>query len=187
MIKSEEQYIEQGCKKGDRKSQASLYSKISPRMLSIAIRYLGDKAQAKDLLHDTFLKIFDKIDKFKYTGKNSLYAWCCRIMQNESLQYLRKKKLLLDFDDIKEEQIDTDNSEDDDSFKKVPRDVLFSFISELPNGYRTIFNMYVFEKYSHKQIAKELGVKEKSSASQLVRAKSKLIDKINDYLKKEER
>jgi RNA polymerase sigma-70 factor (ECF subfamily) len=108
-------------------------------------------------------------------------------MQNESLQYLRKKKLLLDFDDIKEEQIDTDNSEDEDSFKKVPRDVLFSFISELPDGYRTIFNMYVFEKYSHKQIAQELGVKEKTSASQLVRAKSKLIEKINDYLKKEER
>jgi RNA polymerase sigma-70 factor (ECF subfamily) len=61
MIKSEEQYIEQGCKKGDRKSQASLYSKVSPRMLSIAIRYLGERSLAEDLLHDTFIKIFDKI------------------------------------------------------------------------------------------------------------------------------
>lgn len=187
MIKSEEQYIEQGCKKGDRKSQALLYSKVSAQMLSIAIRYLGDKSLAEDLLHDTFLKIFDKIDKFKYTGKNSLYAWCCRIMQNESLQYLRKRKRVLDFEEINEEHIEIENNDVDDSFKRVPRNVLFSFISELPEGYRTIFNMYVFEQYSHKEIAKELGVKEKSSASQLVRAKSKLVEKINDYLKQEER
>ena len=161
----EELELSEQCRLGNNQARKELYEQYAGRMLGICLRYTGDRDTAQDLLHDGFLKIFDSFDKFTWRGEGSLRAWMERVMVNTVLQYLRKYE-----------------EPDASDVEAIPQNVLMQFIEELPAGYRTVFNLYTFEDKSHKEIAQVLGINEKSSASQLFRAKSVLAKRVKEWI-----
>ena len=168
-----------GTKNGDPKTQRELFERLSRRMLGICIRYVNNRAEAEDIMIVGFTKVFNSIGQYK--GEGSFEGWVMRIMVNESLGYIRKKKTMWADVDIDKAVSKPDmkwadthlNSED-----------LLKMISELPTGYRTVFNLYAIEGYSHREIGDMLGINENTSKSQLSRARSFLQEKIDDVEKK---
>lgn len=172
------------CVKADPQARKALYERYGGVLMAICIRYTGDAESARDVLHDGFIKIFQSMDKFTYQGEGSLKAWLSKIMVNEALGYLRRQSLKTQ----KEVLVDVipDTNDEEDGIDDIPKSVLMKFIRELPDGYRSVFNLYVFEEKSHKEIGKLLGITEHTSSSQFYRAKSLLIKKINEYRIKNE-
>lgn len=171
------------CQQGDMQARRTLYERYGGVLMAICLRYLGDRETAEDILHDGFLRIFQSIKQFTYQGEGSLKAWLSRVMVNEALGYLRKKSVQTQQEVLMTEVPDMPDT-DEDELSDIPHSVLMKFISELPDGYRTVFNLYVFEEKSHKEIAALLGITEHTSSSQFYRAKSLLIKKINEYRKR---
>lgn len=152
--------------------------------MSLVLRYVGDSDAAKDVLQDSFISIFTTISRFKWRGSGSLAAWMQRIAVNGALNYLRDNRHMdNDADEIPDVE---EEAPDAGLVEKIDTDTLLRFISELPQGYRMVFNMFCIEGYSHREIARELGINERSSASQLVRAKGLLAKKIKTYIKENE-
>lgn len=178
----EELELSEQCRQGNNRARRELYERYAGRLLAICLRYVSDRDTAQDLLHDGFLKIFGSFDKFTWRGEGSLRAWMERVMVNTALQYLRKNDVINQASPLEEVPEVYDEPNDDD-IDMIPQSVLMQFVRELPPGYRTVFNLYTFENKSHKEIAQLLGINEKSSASQLFRAKSTLIRKVKDWLK----
>ncbi len=170
------------CRKNDITARRELYKLYAGYLLGICMRYLSDRETAEDVMHDGFIKIFSSFDKFEWRGEGSLKAWLSRVMANQTLEWLRRNKKL-----SANEGEDVLNKVEEPAVadvEKIPQSVIMRFIKELPDGYRAVFNMFVIEEKSHKEIAEALGIKEKSSSSQLLRAKRILADKIDDYCKK---
>lgn len=170
------------CKKENNLARRELYELYAEKMLCICVRYTNNIDVAHDLLHDGFLKVYSSISSFSYKGEGSLRAWLSKIFINTSLEYLRRKDLLhitLPLENIKEMP-----NESETNYDEIPIDLLMGWVLELPPGYRTVFNLYVFEEWSHKEIAAKLHINEKSSSSQLSRARQLLIKKINEYMNK---
>lgn len=180
----DEQRLAELCRQQDNVARKVLYEQYAGQMMAVCLRYVCDRDIAQDLLHDGFLKIFGSFDKFVYRGKGSLKAWMSRVMVNLSIEYLRKNDILSQTLTL-EEIPDTIPETTDEEVDGIPQKVLMAFINELPTGYRTVFNLYTFEEKSHKEIAAILGINEKSSASQLFRAKAVLAKKIKDNLRRE--
>ncbi len=178
----EELELSEQCRQGNNRARRELYERYAGRLLAICLRYVSDRDTAQDLLHDGFLKIFGSFDKFTWRGEGSLRAWMERVMVNTALQYLRKNDVINQASPL-EEVPEVYDEPDDDDIEMIPQSVLMQIVRELPPGYRTVFNLYTFENKSHKEIAQLLGINEKSSASQLFRAKSTLIRKVKDWLK----
>lgn len=156
----------------------ALYGRYVGYLTAVCARYIADDDEVKDILQDSFIKIFQSMDRFTYRGEGSLKAWMTRIVVNDALKALRRKKPL------PLSPVLADIPEDEDpAFDRVPLDVLQGMIRRLPEGYRTVFNLFVFEEKSHKEIASLLGIKENSSASQLFHAKAMLARWIKDYIK----
>ena len=178
-----EQELSERCRQEDNVARKELYECYAGKMFAVCLRYITDRDTAQDLMHDGFLKIYASFDKFVWRGEGSLRAWMERVIINTVLQYLRKSDVmsqsvaLEDAPQIYEEPTP-------DAIETIPKDVLMQFVQELPVGYRTVFNLYVFDDKSHKEIAHILGINEKSSASQLVRAKASLAKKVNEWMKK---
>ena len=172
------------CKREDMNARRVLYERYGGALMAICLRYTGDRDTAGDVLHDGFLHIFESIKQFTYQGSGSLKAWLSRVMVNEALGFLRKRNVQVQQEVLLDEIPDVPDT-DDNSLDKIPQAVLMQMIRELPEGYRTVFNLYVFEDKSHKEIASMLGITERTSSSQFYRAKSLLIKKINEYRKKE--
>ena len=179
----EEQELAERCRQGDNLARKELYERYAGRMLSVCLRYAGDQETAQDLMHDGFLKLFDSFDKFTWRGEGSLRAWMERVMVNTVLQYLRKNDVMNQSSAL-ENVPEVYEEPEGASIDIIPQKVLMRFISELPAGYRTVFNLYIFEEKSHKEIARLLGINEKSSASQLTRAKAALAAKVREWMKK---
>lgn len=178
----EEQELAECCKRGSIVAYKELYERYAGRMLNICLRYTNDKNTAEDLMHDGFLKFFDSFNKFTWRGEGSLRAWLERVMINTVLQYLRKNDVLTHSTTL-ESVPEVYDEPTPKSVEMIPEKVLMQFIKELPPGYRTVFNLYVFEEKSHKEISQLLGINEKSSASQLARAKATLATKIREWMK----
>ena len=172
------------CKTGDNLARKELYERFAERMLCLSYRYAGDEETAHDLLHDGFLKVFSSISSFTYRGEGSLRAWLSRVFANVSLEYLRHKDLLRD--GLPLDELPELPDEEEPDANGLSMDILMAFVAELPPGYRTVFNLYVFERWSHKEIAHSLHINEASSASQLNRARRLLIGRIKEQLKKTE-
>jgi len=170
-------------------SAAGLYDRFAPTLLGLCKRYCGNTEDAEDVLHDGFIKIIQNLGKFKPRSNGSFESWMKRIMVNTSLNHLRKKvkeKNFIDFDSL-HEAINPEEQEEDNHFfseitGKVTRDDLMAMICALPPGYRTVFNLYVFESYSHKEIAELLGFSENTSKSQLSKARSFLRRQLTQIL-----
>lgn len=182
-LESETELIK-GCREGDNSARKRLYTLFSKQMLAICYRYTGDVDAAHDVLHDGFIKVFAN---FSFRGESSLSTWLTRVMVTQSLDYLRRQKRMNQVV-VKENDLpdvpDLPNSENTDT---ISEEQLLAFIAELPDGCRTVFNLYVFEEKSHKEIGRILNIKEHSSTSQLHRAKCLLAKRIKEFVSYEER
>ena len=160
----------------------AFYDRYVGYLTAVALRYVPDQSAVKDILQDAFIRMIDAADRFEYRGEGCLKSWACRIVVNGALKTLRgqgKLQYVEDLPDVPEEE--------DVPVQKVPAAVLQRMIQELPDGYRTVFNLFVFEKKSHREIAGLMGIKEDSSASQYFRARAQLARQIKAYLKEHER
>ena len=166
----------EGAKKGERRSQKAIYDMLSAKMMAVCMRYMGDKDSAEDVLQDGFVTLFSKIDS--YSGTGSFEGWARKIFVNTALMSLRKKDALKDSEDVDAARGIV--SEEPSAIQKIGYKDLIAMIAALPPGFRTVFNMYVLEGYSHKEIAKELGISETTSRSQLQRARLLLQSKIKE-------
>lgn len=164
---------------GDNTATEWIYRKHVRYLSALCSRYITEDEDIKDVLQESFIKIFTSLDSFKYRGEGALKAWMAKITLNETLKFVRNNsRLPIDSIDDKDTNIaDGDSMETED----IPTDVLHQFIRELPDGYRTVFNLYAIDDKSHKEIAQLLGIKENTSASQLHKAKSMLAQKIKHY------
>ena len=165
------------CRQGDNRARRELYERYSGALMAVCLRYVADRETAEDVLQDGFIRIFKSMNRFTYIGEGSLKAWLSRVMANEALGYLRKQNARM------QQEVDTDEIPDmpdeDEDVDDIPQSVLMELIRQLPDGYRTVFNLYVFEEKSHKEIAALLGITEHTSSSQFYRAKCLLMKKIN--------
>ncbi len=181
----DEQRVAEGCRNADGAAQHALYDRYAGRLLAICMRYAGERSTAEDLLHDAFLKIYGAFDRFAFRGPGSLRAWMERITVNVALEWLRNRgregRVLLD-----EGRALPDATEPEpEEVARIPYPVLLRMVEELPDGYRAVFNLYCIEGYAHRDIARMLGINEKSSSSQLFRARALLARRIREYLKRE--
>lgn len=168
-----EQLIER-CKKNDAKAQSQIYKLYASKLFSLSLKYSRNYAEAEDNLQDAFVTIFKKIEQFK--GKGSLEGWMKRITVNTALQCYRSVGV---FDIINEDQIEDVNIEiDNDS---ISIEFLLQLIQGLPDRYRLVFNLYVLDDYSHKEIAEMLNISSGTSKSNLARARMILKDKIEQH------
>ena len=158
-----------------------LYGQYAGYLSAVCSRYIPDNDDVKDILQEAFIKIFQTMDRFQWRGEGSLKAWMTRIVVNDSLKALRRKKPLPLSATLSEPM-----EEEEPPFDDVPLSVIQELIRKLPDGYRTVFNLFVFEDKSHKEIASLLGIKENSSASQLFHAKALLARWIKDYIKQKD-
>lgn len=165
-------------KKGDEQAMRILYCRHIRYLSAVCSRYIYNDEDIKDALQNAFLKIFSSINAFEYRGSGSLKGWMTKIVLNETLKFV-KRNCRLNFVELKREEMNIPDEEP--NAEGIPPAVIHAMIRELPDGYRAIFNLYVIEEKSHKEIAELLGIKENSSASQLHRAKAMLAEKIRKY------
>ena len=162
------------CKKNDTKAQSQLYKLFSSKLFSICLKYSRNYAEAEDNLQDSFMTIFKKIEQ--YNNRGSFEGWIKRITINTALQRYREKSVfkIVNEENIKDVSVEI---EDDD----ISIDFLLKIIQELPDRYRLVFNLYVLDGYSHKDVAKMLSITTGTSKSNLARARSILKEKIENY------
>jgi RNA polymerase sigma factor (sigma-70 family) len=173
---SESDLIE-GCLRGDRKLQQALYERYAPKMYGVCLRYAGNAEEAEDILQEGFIKVFNKIGSFRREG--SLEGWIRRIFVNTAIEHYRKKTYLQPITDYEEDTVEGNYLSVLDSLAE--KDIV-QLVQQLSPGYRTVFNMYVIEGYTHKQIAESLGISEGTSKSQLSRAKLILQDLVRQFI-----
>ena len=179
-----EQELVEGCRRGDDVARRQLYERYAGKMMAICMRYMGNREEAEDLLHDGYIKLYGSFDKFDWQGEGTLPAWMARVMANLALQRLRKNDVMsqtVELENTAELRDDVDRPDEGPDIETIPKKVLMQFIEELPPGYRAVFNMHVFEGKNHIEIGKELGINNKSSASQLVRARAILKERVNEW------
>ncbi|MDD2284259.1 MAG: sigma-70 family RNA polymerase sigma factor [Paludibacter sp.] len=167
----EELQVIAAAKEGDAKAQKKIYECYASSMMSICWRYAGDTETAKDLLQDGFVKLFTKLDM--YAGTGAFAGWVRRVFVTTCLEYLRQKSALrlgVPIDDSEYHLPDSDVSVID----KISADELMRLIAELPDGFRTVFNLFVIEGYSHAEIADMLGISEVNSRTLFLRARKSL-------------
>ncbi len=171
------------CKKQDRNAQKVLYERYAPEMMAVCMRYCREEEAARDLLHDGFIRAFTQIGSF--SGKGSFEGWLRRIFVNLALENFRKEKqknrFLEEYSYISAHESD-DDADDLLDIENIPREEVLEMIRNLPSGYRTVFNLFIFEEMSHKEIARMLGINEAASRSQFFRAKTILKNKITAIL-----
>jgi RNA polymerase sigma factor (sigma-70 family) len=163
----------QGCVEKNTKAQEQLYQLYAGKLFAVSLKYSKNYAEAQDNLQEGFLLIFDKIGQYNFKG--SFDGWAKRVMINHVLQQYRKTtflELVNDVVDESETEIDDDN---------VSLEFLLKIVQELPDRYRLVFNLYVLDDYSHKEIAEMLDISTGTSKSNLARAKMILKEKIDKY------
>lgn len=161
-----EEDLVKGCKANNSLAQRLVYERFAGKMFTVCLRYIKDRSEAEEVMIGGFTKVFEKISQFK--GDGSFEGWVRRIMVNESLIYLRKNKFMYLEVDIEE----VDREPDIQNLETgLEAEDLLKMIQELPFGYRTVFNLYAIEGYSHQEIADQLGININTSKSQLSRAR----------------
>ena len=164
------------CIKGDRAAQRVLYDRLAPRMFPLCIRYVCDRSLAEDVLQDGFVTLFTRLQDFK--GDGSFEGWARKIFVTTALMSLRKKDALKMSEDL--ELARNLKAENSSQLQNLGYKDLMAMITELPPGFRTVFNMYAIEGYSHKEIGEILGISETTSRTQLSRARVWLQNKIKE-------
>ncbi|MGN6400030.1 MAG: RNA polymerase sigma factor [Flavisolibacter sp.] len=169
----------EGCIRGDRKLQHELYNRFASKMYGVCLRYAGNAEEAEDILQEGFIKVFNKIGSFRSEG--SFEGWIRRIFVNTAIEHFRKKIYLQPITDYEEDTVEGKYISVLDSLAE--KDII-QLVQQLSPGYRTVFNMYVVEGYTHKQIAEALNISEGTSKSQLSRAKLILQDMVQQFIER---
>lgn len=162
-------------RKGDRQAQQMLFKSLNAPMMGVCLRYMKNEEDAEDVLMEGFFKVFENLNKFTYENERSFFGWVKRIMINEALMKLRRNKEI-QFLAINE---DLGAETDISPLDSLSIADLLKVIREIPVGYRTIFNLYEVEGFSHQDIADQLGISEGTSKSQLFKAKRMLREILN--------
>lgn len=168
-----------GCLKGERKMQYELYQRFAPKMYGVCLRYAGKVEEAEDILQEGFIKVFNKMGS--YRGDGSFEGWIRRIFVNTAIEHFRKKTYLQPITEMEESMVEGKYLSVLDNLAE--KDII-QLVQKLSPGYRTVFNMYVIEGYTHKQIAEALNISEGTSKSQLSRAKLILQDLVQTFIEK---
>jgi RNA polymerase sigma factor (sigma-70 family) len=169
----------EGCKQDDRKMQHLLYQRFSSKMFGVCLRYASNTEEAEDILQEGFIKVFKKIDSFR--GEGSFEGWIRRIFVNTSIEHFRRKNHL---QPITEREENTLEGKYLTVLDQLAEKDIIGLVQQLSPGYRTVFNMYVIEGFTHKEIGELLGISEGTSKSQLSRAKLILQDLVNKHIEK---
>jgi len=165
-------------KKGERAAQRALYDMYSAKMYGVCLRYFSGSDIAKDILHDSFIKVFSSISSFR--GEGSLEGWIRKIVVNTALENIRKKKIFQEVDIKSVGSIEIQSSNDDHDMQ-----VYMKIVAELPPQYRLVFNLYAIEDYTHAEIAEQLGITESTSKSNYSRARAILRSKLEKIVEKD--
>ena len=168
----------QGCKKDDPYAQKRVFQLFFAYAMSVALRYNSSKENAQEVVNDSFLKVFAKIDQ--YDSSFPFKAWLSRIVINSSIDLYRKLSSNVSMEEIQDHHLDESKDMVSNFFFEDDGSKVLPLIQELPPQYRMVFNLYVFEEYKHHEIADKLGIAVGTSKSNLSRAKIILIEKINN-------
>lgn len=162
------------CANKDKKAQEEVYRLYSGKLFALCLKYSRNKTEAEDNLQDGFITIFNKIKQFRHKG--SFEGWMKRIVINTALQTYRQKNVLnLVHEEYVSDEVVVELEEED-----ISLDYLLNLIQNLPNQYRLVFNMYILDGYSHKEVSKKLGISEGTSKSNLSRARAILKKRIEE-------
>ncbi len=173
---NDEEYLVKCCENNDPRAQQILYNIYVEDMMILCLRYVVSVEDAKEVLMDGFLGFFNNIGSFSYRGKGSVKAWLKRIMINKCLVHLRKyKRMIIVGNDIAWYE---DKEADEQVLANLTAKEIMKLLHSLPDGYRLVFNLYIFEGLNHREIAAMLGITEGTSKSQLHRAKEMMKEKI---------
>jgi len=163
-----DQNIIKGCVAGKRRAQSKLYKKFAPVMMGVCLRYCRHTGEAEDVLQEGFIKVFKNIKGLNNPG--ALQSWIRSIMVNTAISHLKKNKIR--FEEFNADQLEMGEEENETyTYKGIDPDKLLNIIHTMPEGYRTVLNLYVFEGLIHKEIAALLGISENTSKSQLSKAR----------------
>ena len=167
-----------GCLEGNRRDQELLYRRHAPKLYAACLQYSGNDEEARDILQEGFIKIFENLDRYKHQG--SFEGWMRRIIVNTALEKFRSRNSLYRVDDI--DQITEPEAEpDNEDYAGLGANDLLGIIRELPPKYRIIFNLFAIEGYSHKEISKMVNISEGTSKSNLSRARTILQRRVGLY------
>lgn len=178
----EEQRLISGCKKAEVWAYKEIYERYAPVMLALCMRYVNDRETARDLMHDGFIRVFKKVGQ--YSAKGSFEGWMKRVFVTTTLEYLRSKqngKFTVPLDECEESAGEVNP----DVIERLSAAELMECIGKLPKGYRTVFNLFAIEGYSHKEIAGMLQIQESTSKTQFLRARNQLQKIITQILQQE--
>ncbi len=181
MKEQREAKIIQLAKDGDRTAMETLYRENIGYLTAVCSRYLFEDEDVKDILQNSFIKIFSSLDKFQFRGEGSIRAWMSKLVVNQALHYLRDSRKEMWLQNIETLPESAEYAEDT-HIDKIPAAELQKMIRRLPDLYRIVFNLYVFSDMSHKQISVKLNIAEGTSASAFHRAKKMLSKMIKSYL-----
>lgn len=170
-----EEEILKGCRKNKRHYQEMFYRKYAKKMYGICLSYAGDRAMAQDMLQESFIKIFNRIKDFKQEG--SLEGWIRKIVTHTAIDLLRQQKRTQNF--ISDNEEINEGSYESDALQNLQTEDVLNQVSRLPEGARLVFNLYVLEGYTHKEIAVKLNITEGTSKSQFNRARKLLMSWLN--------
>jgi len=169
-------FIWEGCLRNERKHQELLYKVLAPKMMAVCMRYAHDKDEAQDILQEGFVKIFKNLNS--YRGEGSLEGWIRRIMVHCAISRYRKAKTMVLVDDFSEDtSVNPGASYNANTLEATD---LLNLIEQLPGNYRSVFNMYAIEGYSHQEIGNNLGISEMLSRATLCRARGILKNKLSE-------
>lgn len=171
-----EQQLVEGCKRGERSAQQSLYNRYSKAMYNTCLRMLRTEADAEDALQMAFVEVFTKLDSFRF--ESTIGAWIKRIVVNTCINHLKKRRLMtVDWDErIPEPQENAEETAD----RQYEVDRIRSAITDLPDGYRTVFSLYLLEGYDHAEIGQILNISEATSKSQYSRARQRIREMLQE-------
>jgi RNA polymerase sigma-70 factor (ECF subfamily) len=172
-------------RKGERQALSRYFDQTAPVLLAVAMRYLSNKQDAEDIMQESLLKVLHSLDSFAPLNEQSFEAWAKKICVNQSLNFLRKKNRFIEVGDFESERIIHNQTDQTAEETELPEQIdslkLMDCIVQLPAGYRTVMNLYVFEGYSHKEIAETLGISENTSKTQLHKARKFLKATVAEY------
>jgi RNA polymerase sigma factor (sigma-70 family) len=174
--------IIKGCQKEDAKCQEVLFNRYSRLLFTVCLRYIKDSDDAKDVLQESFIKVFDSIKS--YRGEGSFEGWAKRITANTAIHFLKqRKKLSYVYDHI--HGLSEDNQEEEKELDTdLDTELIIECLNKLPDGYRIVINLYLMEGYSHAEIGKKLNIKEATSRSQYFKARKYLIKQLSQKTEK---
>lgn len=179
-------------RKGDSNALHFFYNRYASSIFTVILRYINNVQDAEDLLQDSLIKILESLQKFQFVDENSFKSWMKKISIHATLNHIRNRNKIQNWEEYPIDLISNLDAEQDLNFTlpEIDSEELFALIAELPTGYKTVLNLFVFENYSHKEIATQLNISENTSKTQLLKArkllKTKLekkysLMKINEY------